>query len=175
MVQLDDFKNQELCEKVVQYIRADENTEVMIIDILGRIGYGEAVDPLIEMIEKLRAHEIHLKEAAFEKLGGLTSEKHPDYLLAGLQEDDDRVLMIIVALLDKRLDLKTVNKIKEIVVEDPSQGKKILEAIVFSKSLNLFSRLFEDNGIAQKFQDIIEQSQDMNLFHSFCYQNQVKP
>ncbi len=149
------------------FFKDDTDNKIMAATVLGLIGSKKGADILISALNDKTAEDPNVKLAIYEALGKLPPIEHIDNLLKGLAEENEPTLMAVISALDRQANTIVMNTLQELINNNNEQSERLLKAIVFSKALNLFEYLFEEEKIADKLVEEIYQSDSLEIVLPF--------
>lgn len=136
---------------------------IMAANVLGLIGGPAAAAAL--QAKLAQASGSNLRFAIYEALGRCQTPATEDCLIAGLAEDDERVLLAVVTGLNHNPTARAVAAFRKHAAAD---GQRIYRALVLSQALNLFAALYRaDKRSTRLIIDQLTQLGDVHLIEVF--------
>lgn len=117
---------------------ADE--AIMAANVLGLIGTENAAQHLTKRLSATNAPQANLRFALYEAIGRCASPTAEDCLLAGLNDEDERVLLAVVTAIDLNLNAKAIEAFQRRTTEPG--GERAYRALVLSQAMTLFEALY---------------------------------
>ena len=117
---------------------ADE--AIMAANVLGLLGGETAARQLMKRLVSANTPGPNLRFALYEAIGRCASPTAEDCLLAGLNDDDERVLLAVVTAIDRNLTPKAVEAFKQRTTA--AGGESAYRALVLAQAMALFEALY---------------------------------
>ncbi len=133
--------------------KAFENAQadymVHLITTLGYIGDTTAVNPIIEIINT-QPKDANIRQAAYEAMERLPSQKSAICLAQGLQDPVESVRMSAARAIDKNLSKALVAGLKNIVREGTQDSLNAVSALIDSESTNIYNFLIQEESFLEQ-------------------------
>ena len=113
---------------------------IMAANVLGLLGGESAARHLMKRLNAENTPGPNLRFALYEAIGRCASPTAEDCLLAGLNDDDERVLLAVVTAIDRNLTPKAVEAFK-LRATQPG-GERAYRALVLAQAMALFESLY---------------------------------
>ncbi|MCK5310574.1 MAG: response regulator, partial [Desulfobacteraceae bacterium] len=131
---------------------------VHLITTLGYIGDTTAVNSIIEIINT-QPKDANIRQAAYEAMERLPSQKSAICLAQGLQDPVESVRMSAARAIDKNLSKALVAGLKNIVREGTNDSLNAVSALIDSESTNIYNFLIdEESFLSQAETHLIEKA-----------------
>lgn len=128
---------------------AFENAEadymVHLITTLGYIGDISAVSSIIDIINT-QPKDANIRQAAYEAMERLPSQKSAICLAQGLQDPVESVRMSAARAIDKNLSKALVAGLKNIIREGSEDSQNAVSALIDSESTNIYNFLLDEES-----------------------------
>jgi CheY-like chemotaxis protein len=147
--------------------RGDADERILAANLLGVIGGKEAGNVLVAAFDRGTLKDPNLRFAVYEALGQIPSLKGVVCLTDGLGEDDDAILMAVVAGLDRQLNPGVVARVKAEMRAGEERRSKVARAIAVSRALELFASVYEDPRAAEAVLAEVTASADPEVTAAF--------
>lgn len=144
-----------------------EDERIIATNVLGEIGGKEVGALLIDTLKTRPNLSANLKFAIYSALTNIKSLKVLVCLIDGLSEDEPSVLASVVSALNEQILPGTCEEICELVKTGTPRGKRVTQAIAFSRSLAIFSQFYEDQEFRKPILDAVLASHDENTIGTF--------
>ncbi|MCP3899959.1 MAG: response regulator [Desulfobacteraceae bacterium] len=129
--------------------KAFENAEadymVHLITTLGYIGDVSAVSSIIDIINT-QPKDSNIRQAAYEAMERLPSQKSAICLAQGLQDPVENVRMSAARAIDQNLSKALVAGLKNIVREGNEDSQNAVSALIDSESTNIYNFLIDEES-----------------------------
>ncbi|MCK5508426.1 MAG: response regulator [Desulfobacterales bacterium] len=149
---------------------AFENAEadymVHLITTLGYIGDITAVSSIIEIINT-QPKDANIRQAAYEAMERLPSQKSAICLAQGLQDPVESVRMSAARAIDKNLSKALVAGLKNIVREGSKDSQNAVSALIDSESTNIYNFLLDEEPFLQQAETHLVEKADPNTREKF--------
>jgi CheY-like chemotaxis protein/HEAT repeat protein len=133
--------------------KAFENAEadymVHLITTLGYIGDPSAVNSIIDIINT-QPKDANIRQAAYEAMERIPSQKSAICLAQGLQDPVESVRMSAARAIDKNLSKALVAGLKNIVREGSKDSQNAVSALIDSESTNMYNFLLEEESFLEQ-------------------------
>ncbi|CAN2041534.1 Response regulator [Candidatus Magnetomoraceae bacterium gMMP-15] len=142
--------------------------KIMSVNVLERIGGKETSDALVRAIDKGIVKDSNIRFAVYEALGKVRSLKSLVWLVDGLMEQEEFILTAVMSSLNQIVNPGIIKRIQDIINYDNIQGKRLLQAVISSKSLAIFEYLYKNGAkIANQLIELILKSNDQDTVSAF--------
>ncbi len=150
----------------VRLMEGDPDEAIMAANVLGQIGGHAAAALLLTRLNSGSAPGANLRFALYEALGRCASEQVDDSLIAGLDEQDEQVLLAVITAIDLRPSAKAVAAFHQRASRP--QGARLYRALVLAEALSLFKELYriDKPGVRQVIDHLTELG-DVHLIEVF--------
>jgi CheY-like chemotaxis protein len=144
-----------------------EDERIIATNVLGDIGGKEVGTLLIETLQFREKLSANLKFAIYGALGNIKSLKVLVCLIDGLSEEEPSVLASVISSLNELILAGTCDELCALVKTETPRGKRVAQAIAFSKSVAIFSQFYEDKDFSHRVLDEVLASNDENTIDAF--------
>ncbi len=150
--------------------KAFENAEadymVHLITTLGYIGDVSAVSSIIDIINT-QPKDANIRQAAYEAMERLPSQKSAICLAQGLQDPEESVRMSAARAIDKNLSKALVAGLKNIVREGTKESQNAVSALIDSESSNIYNFLIDEESFLEQAETHLVSKADSNTREQF--------
>lgn len=143
----------------------NKDEKIMAANILGLTGHKKAADILVAHLEG--PTDANLRFAMYEALGRINSLRSVIGLADGLAEQDELVLLAVVAALDHLANPGVMKTVTEALDKGGSQAEHIARAIATTRAKNLFAALYGDGKHSAMVIKAIQDSGDAEVKRLF--------
>jgi len=163
-------KNQSLSIPFLEdrFKQGSYDERIMVVNLLGNIGNNEAGEALSRC--KDSGVELHpfVRHAMYEAFGVVQTREGVQYLLQGLEAEDDILLLLsVVHSLDSQVNPGVLMHIRKLLTKDPQRYRILIEAIVTARAVQLFKMLYKDRNLQPLLLDDLEKVGDPFLMAQF--------
>ena len=150
--------------------QAFENAEadymVHLITTLGYIGDTSAVNSIIEIINT-QPKDANIRQAAYEAMERIPSQKSAICLAQGLQDPVESVRMSAARAIDKNLSKALVAGLKNIVRQGNEDSRNAVSALIDSESTNIYNFLIVEESFLDQAEAHLVEKADPNTREQF--------
>ena len=139
---------------------------VHLITTLGYIGDTTAVVSIIKIINT-QPKDANIRQAAYEAMERLPSQKSAICLAQGLQDPVESVRMSAARAIDKNLSKALVAGLKNIVREGSNDSQNAVAALIDSESSNIYNFLIEEESFLDQAKTHLVEKADSNTREQF--------
>jgi CheY-like chemotaxis protein len=145
----------------------DTDQKIMAANVLGLIGDKKGGEILISAMDKGSIRDLNVQYAVYEALGNMQFIKGTVFLMDGLSEQDPLLLTAVMTSLDSQLNPGVVKKLMEWLRKNDQQSRRLVQAIVIAKAMNIFKAVYPENDLAPLLMETIAASQDQDTIDAF--------
>ncbi len=145
---------------------AEADYMVHLITTLGYIGDTSAVNSIIEIINT-QPKDANIRQAAYEAMERLPSQKSAICLAQGLQDPVESVRMSAARAIDKNLSKALVAGLKNIVREGSNDSQNAVAALIDSEASNIYNFLIEEESFLAQAETHLVTKADPNTREQF--------
>ncbi|MCK5100192.1 MAG: response regulator, partial [Desulfobacteraceae bacterium] len=150
--------------------KAFENAEadymVHLITTLGYIGDTTAVNSIIKIINT-QPKDANIRQAAYEAMERLPSQKSAICLAQGLQDPEESVRMSAARAIDKNLSKALIAGLKNIVREGSKDSQNAVSALIDSDSTNIYNFLIDEESFLDQAETHLVEKADPTTREQF--------
>ncbi len=157
-------KGSEIIPFIEKLFKEDnDDMKIMTANIIGAVGEKKGGEVLISAVDRGLIINPNVKYAVYEALGKIPFMKGIVFLMDGLSETDELILVAVISSLNNCVNPGIVKKITELIRIGNDQSERLIKNIITSKALNIFEFIYKDNEISGKLINAIIQSKDQEL------------
>jgi len=145
----------------------DEDVRILAANVIGFTELRSGGNGLVDAFDRGQADTANVRYAFYEAMGRIGTMKNLVCLMDGLSEPDELLLMAVVGGLERHVNPGMIRTLLDRLHRDDEQARRLAEAVISSKAVNLFQNLHDDEPAARQLMDVLVQSRDDEIHDAF--------